>query len=330
MKIYLLLTEKCNLNCRMCIRGKKDSTELSLSVLKQINWLNELKNHDITITGGEPTLCHDFIPIVQFLSGIAKSIYICTNGINNYYISKDFFAQGVKIQISIDGNERTHNEIRGKQTFQKTFETIEKLENLNIPYTISTVVSKKNIESMISLSDRLAKLKFMEKWHVSCEMPFGSADLNEILPANEWNHFVDRMLDYVNFRMRIQKLFPFDLFDKNKKLLDSVYLNRICTNCSSGKGKVYIYPDLTVYPCTCLTDFPIGNFKEKPLSLIMKSKSVEIFSKYHIVEESKCNNCDYLKYCNGGCIGMSYKYFNKLGMGDIRCPKINESNMLDL
>lgn len=311
----------------MCIRGKKNITELSLSALRQIKWINELKDHDITITGGEPTLCHDFIPIIQFLSSIAKSIYICTNGIINHYISKEFFAQGVKIQISIDGDEQTHDGIRGKLSFQKTFDTIAKLENLNIPYTISTVVSKKNVKSMINLSDRLAKLKCMEKWHVSCEMPFGNAKLDEILTANEWNDFVDTMLDYVGFRMRIQKLFPFDLFDKNREILDTQYINRICTNCSSGKNKVYIYPDLTVYPCTCLRDFPIGNFGKMPLSSIMKSEAIKIFSEYTITKESKCNNCEYLKYCNGGCIGMSYHYYNKLGMGDIRCPRLRETQM---
>ena len=44
-----------------------------------------------------------------------------------------------------------------------------------------------------------------------------------------------------------------------------------------------------------------------------------------VLDDSDCSKCKYLKVCNGGCIGMSYHYFKKIGMGDYRCPLINKT-----
>lgn len=82
---------------------------------------------------------------------------------------------------------------------------------------------------------------------------------------------------------------------------------------------------MSVYPCTCLTDFCLGNLKLLPLSRILKSDLALKFANYTLLPDSNCNSCEYLKYCNGGCIGMSYHYFYKIGYGDPRCPKLRDS-----
>lgn len=325
MQIYLLLTEKCNLSCKMCIRGDKKNEELSLVDIENVFALNDFANHDIVLTGGEPTLCKDFVSIANYLKGKCKSLSICTNGTNNYYVNRDFLDSNITIQISLDGIRDVHDTIRGNQSYDRTLNTISKLENLGISYAISTVVSKNNVSCMKTLADILGNLKFLKHWSVSYEMPFGHADLNEVMPTEEWNAFVDDMLDYVCFRMKIQKMFPFELYDKNKDRLAELFKGRKCSNCGSGRNKIYIYPDFNVYPCTCLTDFPLGNLQNSPLSQIMQTKAALTFADYTVLPESKCQECEYLKYCNGGCIGMSYHYFKKIGCGDIRCPKIRNS-----
>ena len=322
MQVYLLLTEKCNLNCKMCIRGDKSTKELSLADLQNLEWIEEFASHDIVITGGEPTLCKDFIPIISFLKDKAKSISICTNGTYDSYLTDEVIDSNIGIQISIDGTENAHNSIRGKDSYSRIMETIGKLETIGKSYTVSSVVSKRNMACMKELADILADLKFMKHWNISYEMPFGHADIQDLVSAEDWNAFVEEMLDYVCFRMKIQKMFPFDLYDKNKDKLEELFKGRKCSNCGSGRNKIYIYPDLNVYPCTCLTDFCLGNLRDMPLKQIMQSELALRFADYTILPDSKCQSCEYLKYCNGGCIGMSYHYFHKLGCGDIRCPKL--------
>lgn len=322
MQIYFLLTEKCNLRCRMCIRGEKQNSEITLSDLYKYGLLDTFKMHDIVVTGGEPSLCKEFKEIVSSLSDVARSVSICTNGIVNDYIDREFIKPNVKIQISIDGSEEHHDRIRGLGTYEKTFQTVKKLEYLEIPYSIATVVNKANHDCMIDLATELAKLKNMTWWSVSMEMPFGEGSFEQILPIEDWNALVDKLLQNVSFKIKVKKLFPFELFDKYKEKLDQIYeQGGLCYNCGSGTSKIYIYPDLTVYPCTCLTKFPIGNLKEKTLDEILRGEQNLKFSRYKIEEDSKCYKCEYKKYCNGGCIGMSYHHFGKLGYGDTRCPK---------
>ena len=324
MQIYLLLTEKCNLGCSMCIRGNKNNRELSLEEIKTIKNLDEIFSHQIVITGGEPTLCQDYSRIVDFFSSNAKTVSVCTNGTNKTIFDKNVNRENVLVQISVDGTEYYHNLIRGQGTYKLTMDNVFEFEQRGIPYTISTVVGRKNIDNMEAFADELSKLKVMKYWSVSFEMPFGHADKSAIIPTDEWNMFVDKMLDYVPFRMKIRKLFPFELIKKNKSMLDGLQLPKICTNCGSGSCKIYVYPDLTVYPCTCLTDFPLGNLSNTSLNSILKSPLTMPFSNYSVEPDSICCECEYLKYCNGGCIGMSYVYFHKLGYGDIRCPKISK------
>ena len=177
---------------------------------------------------------------------------------------------------------------------------------------------------MIGLSDLLSKFENMQYWTVSYEMPFGNASFDEMMSAEEWNSFVDKMLEYVDFRMKIQKLFPFDLFIKYEDKLKAMSADKLYANCGSGRYKIYIYPDLNVYPCTCLTDFCLGNLREKSLLKIMSTPGAARFLDYHVADNSICKRCEYLKYCKGGCIGMSYNYFKELGRGDIRRPKLRE------
>lgn len=322
MQIYLLLTERCNLNCKMCIRGDKSNKELSLIDIKELQTLEELTAHDIVITGGEPTLCKEFIPIVDFLKDKCKSVSICTNGTTDYYINKNFLDSKISIQFSLDGIREIHDSIRGHNSYDRIMSTILKLEALEIPYTISTVVNKNNAFCMKSLADVLSDLKNLKRWNLSYEMPFGDADITEILSTEEWNSFVDSMLEYVHFRMKIQKMFPFELFEKYKDKLDDLFKGHKCSNCGSGRNKIYIYPDLNVYPCTCLTDFCLGNLKDSSLTEILNSELATKFANYSVTPESTCFSCEYLKYCNGGCIGMSYHYFHNIGYGDPRCPKL--------
>ena len=267
-------------------------------------------------------MCKDFIPIISFLKERVNSISICTNGTSDFYFTDDVIDSNIGIQISIDGTEAVHDLIRGKGSYKQIMKTISKLETIGLPYTVSSVVSNRNIKCMKEMADSLVDLKFLKHWNISYEMPFGHADINDLVSAEEWNIFVDEMLDYVCFRMKIQKMFPFELYDKNKERLEELFKGRKCSNCGSGRNKIYIYPDLNVYPCTCLTDFCLGNLRDKSLADIMQSELALRFADYTILPESKCQSCEYLKYCNGGCIGMSYNYFHKLGYGDIRCPKL--------
>lgn len=325
MQIYLLLTENCNLNCSMCIRGKQNGKILDFNILKSLSLKEELYKHDVVITGGEPTLHNKFCDIVKFMCKYAKTVTITSNGTKDSYIENIVNEDNLFFQISIDGDEITHNNIRGKDSFKKIMNTVKKLDTLGFKYSIASVVSKKNIDSMFNLADILSSFNNLRYWKISYEMPFGNANFKDMMTSTEWNNFVDKLIDYAKLRLKIQKIFPFDLYESNKSKLKQLdqKLNR-SFNCGSGKNKLYIYPNFNVYPCTCLTNFCLGNLKQSSLNKILKSSEIDKFLNYEVLNDTVCFTCEYKKFCNGGCIGMSYHYYGILGKGDIRCPKLKQ------
>ena len=306
----------------MCIRGSKNANYLSYESIDNPVILSSLRGKDVVVTGGEPTLHRQFEQIVFLLSQYSRTVTVCTNGILNYYVPSIFENGNVKIQISLDGDVTTHDSIRGVGTFDRIWHTIQLLESDEIHYQIATVVSHRNMGKIHSLRNQLSTLTCLDFWSCSYEMPFGFGSKNDIMSADEWNSFVDSILRGSSIRIKIKKIFAFELFEKYKNRLDELYQNHHCSNCGSGNNKLYIYPDLNVYPCTCLTDFPLGNLSTESLNKILEKPITEQFANYQLAETSLCNACEYKRYCNGGCIGMSYHFFHKLGMGDIRCPKL--------
>lgn len=317
MRIYLLITNKCNLTCSMCIRGNNSIEDMQFEDFKKIFDEQDTSEMEIVITGGEPTLHLNFEKFVKYSSKKFKKVLIATNGTQNNYIDNIKNMKNIMFQVSLDGNRDVHNQIRGKYVFDNILETIEKFEKNEIKYCIASVVGYCNYKTIFELIPVLKKLKKMKYWRISYEMPFGNAQKNKIFPTEKWNNFVDKILEEVEFPLLIKKIFPLELYDKN---MDSINQENRCLNCGSGKENIYIYPDFNVYPCTCLTDFCIGNIRVKNLEEIIKGKENNIFLNYNILEESICNKCKYKKLCNGGCIGMSYNILGKLGLGDIRCP----------
>ncbi len=323
MQIYLLLTENCNLNCSMCIRGKQKGVDLDFDRLQRIVDENDFAEHDIVITGGEPFLHREFVRIVKLMCSVSRTVTVASNGTCGEHLDELVPYENLSFQISLDGGKEKHDQIRGEKAFERTWQTLLRLEKLTLNYAVASVVSHKNRDEIAALIPELEKLSHMKYWRVSYEMPFGSAGFEAMMSADEWNCFVDELLGRVNFRLLIQKIFPFDLYEKEKVRLEQAPSGRKRNlNCGSGRNKIYVYPDFKVYPCTCLTDFCVGDLSKQTLIEILNGERNKIFAEYKLADEAECHNCEYRKFCNGGCMGMSYHYYGKLGMGDIRCPKL--------
>ena len=322
MQLYLLLTQSCNLKCPFCIRGNsKENDFLDINDLKVVLSQNDFKHYYIFLTGGEPTLHPDLPNIIELCQTHFKGVAVNTNGLLSSWISKcsntDFH-----VQVSIDGYEEQHSKIRGmadKDLFKSVMRTIQELYKRQISYNVSTTVGKENYDDVRNLCFLMDSFPGLKYWKVSPRLPFGCADFSDTITIQEWNSLVDYLLENSTVRLSIKRLFDFAVLDK---YMMANHDNTVSTksNCGDVKYKIYVYPDFTIYPCTCLTDFPLGNLHEERLASILNNDRSEVFRNYHVKAESNCSDCKYLGFCNGGCIGMSYHYYGELGMGDYRCP----------
>jgi radical SAM protein with 4Fe4S-binding SPASM domain len=321
MQIYWLLTEACNLNCGYCIRGKKNSLFIKLEDYVYCFQKNNFTDDQILLTGGEPMLHPQFIEILKFTLNRAKCVAVNTNGTINKF-DKLPYDQRLHIQISLDGTKDVHDMIRSAGSFEQTWNNIKIVDNQGINYNISTVVNATNFAFLGDLIPYLHSLTNMQYWKVEPQLPFGCGKTEQCIGRQQWNELVDYLIENSPFKLKIKKLFDFSLIKNISEDMLQDYGKRCLHNCGTCKKKVYIYPDLSVYPCTCLKNYKLGNLGNADLITILEGDQAKKFSKYEVLPESACVKCKYLPICNGGCIGMSQYFFGKLGMGDMRCPLI--------
>ncbi len=127
----LELTYRCNLRCEMCFQGhaiKGERDQVDTAGWKRI--IDQMPSRTaITLTGGEPTLRHDF----RELAGHAFLHHRCHMNTNGTLLNDDlarFIVNGrfLVVGVSIDGDCETHNAIRcNKDAFDKAWSGIERL-----------------------------------------------------------------------------------------------------------------------------------------------------------------------------------------------------------
>lgn len=322
MQMYLLLNNICNLNCSFCIRGEqKETAMLNRRALQKVLMANDFREYYLLLTGGEPSLHRELAEIVEDCAPCFKGISVNTNGVESSWVEQ-LHTRKIHVQVSIDGTEEYHDLVRGNgklRVYESAMQTIDRLNRRGITYNISTTVGKGNIKNVKKLCGKMDTIPNVQYWKVSPQLPFGCADAADVLEIGQWNDLVEYLLENARVPLRVSRLFDFKLLDRYRR--EHPGARKLPgTNCGNVRYKIYVYPDFTVYPCTCLTDFPLGNLLESSLPEIIGSEAAGKFIHYEVNPESECSKCRYLELCNGGCIGMSYHFFGKLGMGDKRCP----------
>lgn len=156
LKVTQYVTYKCNLNCSFCGR-RGSSNELSLDEIKKI--MDNFKKMGTLFwgfNGGEPLLRKDIGDIVSYAKSLGFKTTMSTNGI---LIPKklDVMKKLDAVLVSIDGDEKDHDAVRGKGNYKKAVEGIKLLRKNGIKTIIWSVVNKSNynkIESMLALAEK--------------------------------------------------------------------------------------------------------------------------------------------------------------------------------
>jgi len=325
---YILLTERCNLSCSHCIRGERVAGDLSMtdfaSAVSQV--VEEYPTSGFVLTGGEPTLNAEFSEMLDYLLlDHRREVILNSNGTTKFYegIVKYAGFKNLHVQFSIDGAPSEHDDIRGSGTFHKLRNNMDALRDAGMKIWVSTVVTERNIGSMDALRELMVEYN-VEKWHVNPVLPFGCGATQHAVPIETWNNFVSHLIDTTPLRLGVKKLYDFSSLKRKtptqlEKIKEDVRLRCTC-NCGCGNLKLYVYPDLSVYGCTCIKTYPFGNLHNSTLREVMTSDVATEIRNYRLEPDSPCQKCPYVSICNGGCIGMSLHEFGRLGVGDSRCP----------
>lgn len=175
--LRLSITDACNFKCNYCLPNgyKPSSCEKFLNkdeISRLVKCFVELGLWKIRITGGEPTLRHDFEKIIEIISNVngVQSVVASTNGFRLAKYAQAFYNAGLRgVNVSIDSlNPEEFYKITGNNELLNILQGIEKV--LQIGYNsvkINVVLLKGfNENSLINYLDyvknRTVSVRFIE------------------------------------------------------------------------------------------------------------------------------------------------------------------------
>jgi MoaA/NifB/PqqE/SkfB family radical SAM enzyme len=297
--IHIYPTYKCNLPCKHCENSTINNTdeekyrklgilEYKKMILNLKMWLNQFQ---LTISGGEPFLKEYIIELLKYCKTLSITPRIMTNGtLINRKMAKEIVKNNLaEIIISIDGLEKTHDELRGKGSFQLTSNVIKYIRQLdkNFPISIKAVIWKNNIKDLIPLTEWIKK----NNLNITFLPLLGSIKSN-LLPKS--GEKISKIIDTL-IKLKVQG-YPINDSINELNVLKKYYNKEQVFKGSCIINFMKILPNGNVYLCR---GFPhIGNVFEGDFKSMWQSKKrMEISKKKEV--------------CKKDCFMLYYKYQNE-------------------
>ena len=273
-KIYIEITNNCNLKCKFCPETNRIKEFMSLEkfeeVIKKIHKYTRLVCLHVK---GEPLLHKEFKDILGILEKYNLKSNITTNGTlikEKLEVIKN--SKAVR-QINFSIHSSIQNENLGDRYLQNIFESVEELKDTIISYRLWNMKNIKENEINLEI------IKEIENY-------YNIQNLKQRLTEKEFFKIKENIF--------INQDTEFTWPDINKEII--IEKGR----CLALKEQVAILVDGTVVPC-CLDnngDIPLGNiFKESMEDILNKPKSITIKKNFEngIITCNLCKTCGFLE-----------------------------------
>ena len=273
-KVYIEITNTCNLNCSFCIKDNRMKKEMSIdefeTVLKKID---KYTDYIYLHVKGEPLIHNKLDEILSLTNKYKKYVNITTNGVllkNKINILKKY--NNIR-QINIS----LHSENDKINYIEDILDAVDDLKNIFIVYRFWTLKDNKLDNKML---EYLNKIK--EKYNINNEL------YNEIINGNN--------LKIIN-NIYINKDKEFEWPD-----ISNNYYNENGF-CYGLKNQIGVLVDGTITIC-CLDSFGVsnlGNIFNDDIEIIMNSEKVKNIIKgfnNRKVYLDICKHCSYKERFN--------------------------------
>ncbi len=189
----IIITDKCNLNCKHCIVSNLGYKDMSFEEVKRdVQTLYNKGCRILVITGGEPFLWEDKMRNLDDVIEYAKKLgffrtVVCTNGTIGLESESDY------LWVSLDGLPEEHARLRGCAVYRKIIKNI--LQSNHKKIYINFTISKLNLSNFNKSTRKILRFKKIKGILFHIYTPYvGLKDENLRLSPDERNIAINKIL----------------------------------------------------------------------------------------------------------------------------------------
>ncbi len=301
------ITPKCDFDCIYCYNVWKEKTDyqqkiLNVEQIKQLFFklMQETEIEGITISGGEPLLYENLFEVIDFLNQHNIKIGLTTHGtlLNKSKIRK-LIKLGVSyFEISLDAlNPEIYHKLTNDNQLDKVKQAILNIKKYNTKLTVSTILSKLNIDEIPKIID-LCFAMSVDYISLNRFITGGKGKINKNLlkPSiqelkeilNIANQKADKYNANINISVPVEDCIISHTNYKNLKF----------GTCMCGRKKWLI--DSVGNLRTCEQNINIiGNIFNQNFNTLKNSKQPTEFRQNNL--KNNCTTCNFFYNCGGAC-----------------------------
>ena len=299
LKVYFDMTYLCNLQCRHCITSSSPFVDISrelptLRILEIIEELATIGVLEIAVGGGEPFVQPDWQLIFKHITDLGMNLIVTSNGIlmNKKNVQSLKATQPLEVRISFDGGRVFHNNIRGRDNYDKALRGLDNLLQKDIHATARFTYCNGADEELESLFYDVAqtgchniKIAMLKKAGRAIHEP----DLMPQMPDMETACWLMTLGQKHGLTVQLSSDdFPISYLEAH----DTKLRESSRSNCGAGFETCYISPFGQVYSCVTIPTIEFGRLHHESFLTAWRSQKAQIFR----AEASACGVC---RICDG-------------------------------
>ncbi len=323
------ITLACDLACRHCgsragrARPDELTTEEALDLCDQ---LAELEVKEVTLIGGEAYLRDDFFDLVRRLRGHGIDVTMTSGGrgLTEELIARAAEAGLQGASISLDGDEPTHDRLRGVSgSYRAAVNAMRIMRERKMRVSCNTQINRLSIPHMPGILETIAE-NGIHAWQIQLTVPMGrAADEPDVLVQPYDLIDVFPMLAALKKRCDELKvrLWPgnnIGYFGPYESVLRGYHVRGHGGSCGAGRATLGIEANGAIKGCPSLPTeaWTGGNIRDARLVDIWERAELLRYTRDRTPESALwgfCKSCYYAEECMSGCTWTSFVAFGKAG-----------------
>jgi radical SAM protein with 4Fe4S-binding SPASM domain len=323
------ITLACDLACRHCgsRAGRERPDELSTAeCLDLVNQMADLGVKEVSLIGGEAYLREDWLDIIREIRrrGMTCGTTTGGRGLTPEVIAQAKEAGLMAVSISLDGDEATHDRLRGVTgSYRSALAAMKSVREAGMRLFCNTQINRLSMPLMGEILENIASAG-VRAWQIQLTVPMGRAadepdvllqpyDLLELFPMLA---DLKKRCDELGVR-----LFPgnnIGYFGPHESTLRGHYPRGHGGSCGAGRATLGVEANGAIKGCPSLPTTPWtgGNIRDASLLDIWERADALRYTRDRTPARDLwgyCQTCYYAEECMSGCTWTSFVTLGKAG-----------------